>query len=73
MASSRRSFDADYLFRGVIVPGGTSTVEFVYEPASFRIGGGISIAALVVALVIIVGSRRRRRSDPDTVRRKHSR
>jgi hypothetical protein len=53
---------ADYLFRGVIVPGGTSTVEFVYEPASFRIGGGISIAAFMVALVIAVGSWRRRRT-----------
>ena len=51
---------ADYLFRGVIVPGGTSTVEFVYEPSSFRIGGGISVAAFVVALVITVGSRRHR-------------
>ena len=54
---------ADYLFRGVIVRGGTSTVEFVYEPASFRIGGGISVAAFVVIIIIIVGSRRRRNFD----------
>ena len=51
---------ADYLFRGVILPGGTSTVEFVYEPVSFRIGAGISFAALVVTLAITVGSQGRR-------------
>jgi hypothetical protein len=60
---------ADYLFRGVIVPSGTSTVEFFYEPSSFRIGAGISIAGMVAALVMIIGSRRHRARESDTVRR----
>jgi hypothetical protein len=60
----------NYLFRGIIVSVGTNTVEFVYEPTSFRIGSGISIVALVIALVLTVGSRRRRGSG--LVSRQHS-
>ena len=33
---------ADYLFRGVIVPAGRASVEFDYAPASFRVGASIS-------------------------------
>jgi hypothetical protein len=63
---------ADYLFRGVIVPGGTSTVEFAYEPSSYRIGGGVSVAAFIIAVFMTVGSRRRRGRDSDIVRGPHS-
>jgi len=37
---------ADEAFRGVLVPPGTHTVEFRYEPASFRVGLFLSLLAL---------------------------
>jgi uncharacterized membrane protein YfhO len=51
----------DYLLRGVVVPAGTHTVEFSYEPASWRAGwilSGLSLLALVG--VAALGWRRRR-------------
>ena len=38
-------YRGDYLFRAVWVPAGEHTVEFEYEPASFRIGGMLSLVA----------------------------
>jgi hypothetical protein len=55
--------DADYLFRGVILPAGKSVVEFSYEPASFRLGVVISTGALgVMAAAAILALQRRRRA-----------
>ncbi len=54
----------DYLLRGVSVPAGRDVVVFTYEPASFRLGWIVSLAATLI-LVGAVGSelvRRRRRS-----------
>jgi hypothetical protein len=51
----------DYLLRGVVVPAGAHTVEFSYEPASWRAGwilSGLSLLALIG--VALVGWRRRR-------------
>jgi uncharacterized membrane protein YfhO len=39
---------ADYFARAVYLDKGQHTVEFVYRPLSFRIGVGLSAAALVV-------------------------
>ena len=52
---------ADYLFRGVIVPAGHAVVEFEYNPVSFRIGAMISLAALIAVVVPLApfGMRRR--------------
>ncbi|MBW8011440.1 MAG: YfhO family protein [Chloroflexi bacterium] len=36
---------ADYLFRGVEVPAGSHTVEFIYRPTSFYFGASIGIIA----------------------------
>ena len=53
----------DYLFRGVPVPAGTSTVEFVYEPLSWRVGWIVSLLALIgIAAAAVIGVGRRRRS-----------
>lgn len=38
----------DYAFRGVVVPAGRHVVEFRYEPASFRVGGLMSLAGLAL-------------------------
>lgn len=55
----------NYAFRGVRVPTGRHRVEFRYEPASVRIGAGISLVALFVLLgltaVGIVRARQNRR------------
>jgi hypothetical protein len=42
----------DTAFRGTIVPAGTHDVEMVYVPRSFRIGAGVSLAALLVAILL---------------------
>jgi hypothetical protein len=51
---------ADYLFRGVIVPAGTSIVDFDYEPLSFRIGASVSGASLIAIVALPLITRRRR-------------
>jgi hypothetical protein len=53
----------DYLLRGVAVPAGEHTVEMRYEPASWRIGWIVSVAATLVLLaVVLVGVRAARRA-----------
>jgi len=51
--------NADYLFRGVILPRGHSTVEFVYTPFSFVAGMAMSLSALIAGLVLFVVKMRR--------------
>jgi hypothetical protein len=46
---------ANLFFRAVLLPAGTHTVEFRYEPTSFKLGLAISIATIfVISLVSIV-------------------
>jgi hypothetical protein len=53
----------DYLLRGVAIPAGEHTVELRYEPASWRIGWIISVAATLVLLAVVaVGARAARRA-----------
>ena len=55
--------EVDYLLRGVAVPAGTDHIVFTYDPASFRHGWELSLAAAVVLAATVGGSllRRRRR------------
>jgi hypothetical protein len=46
-------YRADYLFRAVEVPEGAREVVFAFEPASYRRGRAVSLAAL--ALVVLIG------------------
>jgi Bacterial membrane protein YfhO len=56
----------DYLLRGVVVPPGRHTVEFRYEPVSWRAGWLVSLAgALTIAAMAAVGMRRRRTPQTD--------
>ena len=48
---------ANYLFRGVELTPGNHTVEFVYDPASFRIGLAISLITAVLVLAIPMSAR----------------
>jgi hypothetical protein len=43
----------------VVLSPGKSTVEFKYQPRSYRIGGGISIAAFAILAMLVVRERRR--------------
>jgi len=52
---------ANYLFRGVLLPAGKSTVEFKYQPRSFQIGAAISFAAFAILAGLVFGERRRRK------------
>jgi hypothetical protein len=52
---------ANFLFRGVVLPAGKSTVEFRYEPRSVRIGGGVSFAALAILALLVMRERRQAR------------
>jgi hypothetical protein len=52
----------DYVFRGVRVGPGKHTIEFTYEPLSFRVGWIISLVGLLgLAVMLAVGLRARRR------------
>ena len=44
---------ADYTFRAVALPAGATTVEFVYQPTSFR--AGLIIALIAGVALIVVG------------------
>lgn len=52
---------ANYLFRGIVLPAGRHVVEFSYQPNSLRLGGLISIAGLVALMVPPALMLRRRR------------
>jgi hypothetical protein len=53
---------ANYLFRGVQVPAGKSTVEFRYEPLSFRAGVAVAAVALLILAGLMFRERRRRKA-----------
>jgi uncharacterized membrane protein YfhO len=38
---------ADFLFRAVRVPAGAHVVDFIYSPASLRIGAALSLVGLL--------------------------
>jgi hypothetical protein len=50
---------ANYLFRGVFVPAGKSTIEFRYEPRSFWAGIAVALAAIVALASLMLYERRR--------------
>ncbi len=52
---------ANYLFRGVLLPVGKNTVEFRYQPMSFRAGSVISVVAFLTLAGLVFHERRKRR------------
>ncbi|MFN0070889.1 MAG: YfhO family protein [Chloroflexota bacterium] len=46
---------ADFLFRGVRVPPGAHSVDFVFDPLSIRLGAALSTAAIIFVLGVICG------------------
>jgi uncharacterized membrane protein YfhO len=52
-------YRANYLFRGVPVPAGTSEVVFEYRPRSVRYGIALSLVTLTLLVGYVVVARRR--------------
>jgi uncharacterized membrane protein YfhO len=46
-------YRANYIHRMVVVPEGIHSVEFIYDPASFKAGGIISVIAAVAVIGIL--------------------
>ncbi|HUF17400.1 MAG TPA: hypothetical protein VMS12_05075, partial [Thermoanaerobaculia bacterium] len=60
---------ADYAFKAVLVPPGSSVVTFMYDPASFKVGLVTSLAALsILILLTTIEVRRRRALQPDPLK-----
>jgi hypothetical protein len=58
---STEMLTANFLFRGVVIPSGKSTVEFKYQPRPFQIGSGVSFAAFAILALLVFRERRRAR------------
>jgi len=48
-------FRVDYVLRGMIVPGGTHEIKFVFRPSSYFLGNKISYASSVIFILLAVG------------------
>jgi hypothetical protein len=46
--------NVDYLFRGVMLPRGNCTVEFIYRPFSFLAGAVVSLLAMITGLIFFI-------------------
>ena len=51
-------YRTNYALRGIKVPPGEHKIELLYEPASFKLGAGISGFGVIFLLVILVLNRR---------------
>ncbi|MDP2187385.1 MAG: YfhO family protein [Sphingobacteriaceae bacterium] len=49
-------FRVNYLFRGLVVPAGSHTIEFKFEPATYYTGEKISLAASIILLLVSIGA-----------------
>ncbi|MBM3245875.1 MAG: YfhO family protein [Candidatus Omnitrophica bacterium] len=49
----QKIYQADYLLRGVYLPGGVHKVVFTYDPLSFKIGAAISVSAFIFAILYL--------------------
>ncbi|WP_310396765.1 YfhO family protein [Hymenobacter sp.] len=47
---------ADYVLRALPVPAGAHTIDFRFEPKSYALGNGVSLAASVVLLLVLLGA-----------------
>lgn len=48
-------FQADYVLRAMVVPGGTHKIEFRFEPKSFILGSTISTWSSLILLLLLIG------------------
>jgi hypothetical protein len=52
--AEREIYQANYAFRAVYLSAGEHTVEFVYQPESFKVGAVISVCALLGTVILLV-------------------
>lgn len=57
-------YEAYSLVRGVVVPGGAHTVNYVYRPRSVLAGAALTATAILVSLALVIPLRRRRPHAP---------
>jgi uncharacterized membrane protein YfhO len=53
-------YPTNYIMRSVLVPPGTHTVEFRYDPLSFKLGAGVSLVTLVGLIGWVTWAMRRK-------------
>ncbi|NJO70362.1 MAG: YfhO family protein [Bacteroidetes bacterium] len=46
---------ADYILRGMIIPAGKHTIEFRFEPGTYKTGRKISMASSAVLALFVIG------------------
>ncbi|MBO2008566.1 YfhO family protein [Hymenobacter negativus] len=46
----------DYVLRALQVPAGAHTINFKFEPKSYAVGNGVSLAASIVLLLVLLGA-----------------
>lgn len=46
---------ADYILRGLQLPGGNHTVEFVFDPQTMKISNAISMASSIALVLVLLG------------------
>jgi uncharacterized membrane protein YfhO len=49
-------FRANYVLRGMVVPGGDHEIRFSFEPASYIIGNKVSLASSVLLILALIGT-----------------
>lgn len=53
--TDKNYFRADYLLRGIIVPGGNHEIKFIFKPASYYVGNKISLASSFIFFLLAAG------------------
>jgi hypothetical protein len=49
-------YRVDYVLRGMAVPAGEHTIEFRFEPHSYKLGGMLSVWSSLVVYLLLIGS-----------------
>jgi uncharacterized membrane protein YfhO len=48
-------FRVNYILRAMVIPAGKHTVEFRFEPKSYRVGNKISLASSLLLILAVAG------------------